>query len=237
MNTAAFFAAVRASMFGGSLSQDVVDDLSALLEAWDTYGDGDANKLAYILATAFHESDRFKVMEEYASGNAYEGRADLGNTVAGDGVKFKGRGYVQTTGRRNYTDWSKRLGIDLLKEPKCASERPIAARMAVQGSMLGTFTGRKLGDYISGDKVDFLGARRVINGTDRASLIAGYAKKFATAIGEAAVASNVAQPSETTVIEGSLILALLERLGALEVGTAKAINDLRADIVALKEGA
>lgn len=57
---------------------------------------------SHFLAQACHETDHFKTLREYASGNAYEGRKDLGNTQVGDGVKFKGRGIFQTTGRANY---------------------------------------------------------------------------------------------------------------------------------------
>lgn len=177
-----FFDAVKASLFGGSFSQVQVDGLDAIFAAWAKYGDGDKRKLAYILATAFHESDRLRTTEEYASGKAYEGRKDLGNTQPGDGVRFKGRGFVQITGRRNYTDWSGRLGVDLVARPERAEERDIAARILVEGMMLGTFTEKKLGDYINNQACDFLNARRCVNGTDRAEMLSGYAHHFLRAL-------------------------------------------------------
>lgn len=179
---AAFFDAVRKSPFGGQLTQQAVDGLSAIGEAWRVYGDGDDRKLAYILASAFHECDRFRTMEEYASGEAYEGRRDLGNTQPGDGRKFKGRGYVQLTGRRNYQDWSNRTGLNLVANPLHVTERPLAARILVQGMMLGTFTGKALPQYIRPGLADYINARRVVNGTDKAELIAGYARAFLKAL-------------------------------------------------------
>lgn len=88
-------------------------------------------RVAEFLAQACLETDYFRVLEEYASGKAYEGRKDLGNVVAGDGVRFKGRGIFQCTGRANYTAYGKRLGLDLLKEPGLAARPDISARIAV----------------------------------------------------------------------------------------------------------
>lgn len=78
------------------------------------------NKLiiAHFLAQLAHESDGFKTVQEYASGKAYEGRKDLGNTRPGDGVLFKGRGYIQLTGRANYQAAALELKLDLLNHPE-----------------------------------------------------------------------------------------------------------------------
>lgn len=133
-------------------------------------------QLAYILATTVHESAAGKYMEEIASGSAYEGRSDLGNSQSGDGVRYKGRGYVQITGRNNYTDWSKKLGVDLVGNPKLAERPEIAAKILVGGMKQGSFTGKKLDDYINGSQSDFTGARRIVNGTDKAGTFAATAQ-------------------------------------------------------------
>lgn len=193
---AAFFNAVRSSLYGDSLTQNQVDALNAIGQAWEQYGDGDLRKLAYILATAHHETGAFKWMQEIwgptAAQKRYEGRKDLGNTQKGDGEKFMGRGFVQLTGRRNYADWAKRTGLDLLKEPQLVEAYPVAARILVQGSMLGSFTGKKLGDYIGkGTTVpsaEYVMARAVVNGKDKAALIAGYADDFQQALSQAKAA-------------------------------------------------
>lgn len=191
---AAFYDAVRSSLFGGKLTQAQVDTLDTIGAAWSRYGDGAEAKLAYVLATAFHETGRFKYLREIwgptAQQKKYEGRADLGNTVKGDGKRFMGRGLVQITGRRNYADWSKRLGVDLVAHPELAERLDYAARILVEGVMLGTFTGKKLGEYINAAKCDFVNARRTVNGTDKADLIAGYARKFLTALEQSAEAPS-----------------------------------------------
>lgn len=87
-----------------------------------------AQEFCHFLAQACHETDHFKTLREYASGRAYEGRADLGNTHAGDGVRFKGRGIFQTTGRANYLQLGVKEGHrdlfinnpELLEQPQYA---------------------------------------------------------------------------------------------------------------------
>lgn len=88
-------------------------------------------RIAEFLAQACLETDYFRVLEEYASGAAYEGRKDLGNTVAGDGKRFKGRGIFQCTGRANYAAYGKPLGLDLVREPALAARPDISVRIAV----------------------------------------------------------------------------------------------------------
>ena len=135
-------------------------------------------QLAYILATSVHESGAGAHMEEFASGRAYEGRPGLGNSQPGDGMRYKGRGYVQITGRRNYQDWSRRLGVDLVNNPEAAENPRIAAQILVGGMRQGTFTGRRLDQYINDNQTDFNGARRTVNGNDRAGRISDIAQRL-----------------------------------------------------------
>ncbi|WP_414641263.1 LysM peptidoglycan-binding domain-containing protein [Archangium sp.] len=85
---------------------------------------------AAFVAQLAHESGEFRYMEEIASGAAYEGRKDLGNTQPGDGKRFKGRGPIQLTGRANYTAAGKALGLDLVNNPKSAATPEVGFRTA-----------------------------------------------------------------------------------------------------------
>ena len=154
------------------------DSIPLILRECYRSGVTDRGQIAYILATAEHESGLGKWMEELASGWAYEGRSDLGNNQPGDGPRYKGRGFVQITGRRNYTDWSDRLGIDLVNFPEQAGQPDIAAKILVRGMLSGTFTGHRLGQYIWGYWRDFYNARRIVNGLDRAAWIEAIALEY-----------------------------------------------------------
>ena len=88
-------------------------------------------ELLYLMSQVAHESADFKRTEEYASGSAYEGRKDLGNTEKGDGVKYKGRSFIQITGRTNYKKIGDKLGLDLVNNPTLLEDPDTAAKATV----------------------------------------------------------------------------------------------------------
>lgn len=149
---------------------------------------------AYVLATARWESNMGATMTELGPAsyfNKYEqGRlaTTLGNTQPGDGAKYKGRGYVQITGKGNYRNWSNELGVDLVQHPELAATPDVAAQVAVEGMDKGSFTGVSLYDFVNPamEMPDFIRARAVINGDvakngiNIAKLAKGYAGKPAS---------------------------------------------------------
>ena len=120
-----------------------------------------ARRVAMFIAQLAHESMEFARAEEMASGEAYEGRADLGNTQPGDGRKFKGRGLIQVTGRANYAACSKYLAgseVLLLENPELLADDPV---LAVRSAGWFWVT-RNLNRFA--DTEDIMGATRRING-------------------------------------------------------------------------
>ena len=196
MNRKSFFDAVRSDPFKGTLGAKQVAGMTAILDEYD-HSPIDLRWLAYMLATTFHETARtMQPIREYGKASyftRYDGRKDLGNTVAGDGARFKGRGFVQLTGRRNYAFASKKIGVDLVANPDLALQPNHAAAIMFDGMIEGWFTGKKLSDYFHATRTDWRGARRIINGTDRAALIAGYAESFFQALRDATVAPDMAE--------------------------------------------
>lgn len=203
---AAFFNAVR-PLFGGSLSQAQVDGLKQIARTWADYGDGDDGKLAYILSTAWHETAQTMqpVRETLAKTDAKAKEILTKAWRSGKlpGVKtdywssgFFGRGYVQLTHEANYRKAGDKLGLDLVAKPSLALDPDIAARILIRGMLEGWFTGKKLGDYIAGADRNFLGARRVVNGTDKASLITDHAGTFLRALEAARAAEPAPPPSD-----------------------------------------
>jgi len=142
----------------------------------------DRGQIAYVFATAEHESNFGRFIMELSDGWYLEGREDLENTEPGDGPRFKGRGFVQITGRRNYRIWSDKLGINLIDNPEKAARPEIAAIILVRGMRDGSFTGVGLSDFIVGDRRDFFNVRRIVSGLGRAEDIAQIAESYFKAI-------------------------------------------------------
>lgn len=173
------------------LTQPFVDSVNTLFKTFNDYNSYDATNplyIGYMLGTAWLETaytmlpikeyGSYKYLSKYDTGKLAR---ILGNTpeADGDGILYAGRGYVMITGKTNYRTFSLLLDLDLLKYPDLALEPSTAAKILVMGSLRGSFTGKKLSDYIRhGHRLEFISARRVINGNDRATDIAVYAEKF-----------------------------------------------------------
>lgn len=112
---------------------------------------------AAFIAQIAHESGSFRYTQEIASGEAYEGRTDLGNVERGDGVRFKGRGYIQITGRANYKACGEALGLDLIEHPELLETTANACRSAAWFWYM-----KGLNELA--DKGDFLAITKRING-------------------------------------------------------------------------
>jgi hypothetical protein len=198
MDRTAFFTAIRGPLFSGRLDQGQVDGIEAILDAWQARPvAGDIRWLAYMLATAHHETAR--TMQPVRETLADSDEAAIAILDAAfrkgrlswvrepywrrdaDGKSWLGRGLVQLTHKRNYEVMSRETGIDLVAEPDRAMEMDVAVRILLSGMERGLFTGRKLGDYFAGARADWVNARRIINGLDRAALVAGHARCFFTA--------------------------------------------------------
>lgn len=170
----AFFDAVRKTPFPGRLTAEQVAGMEAILGEWERRDLTDLRHLAYMLATIYHETARtMQPIAEYGKG---KGRK-YGVPAGPYRHVYYGRGFVQLTWLANYEKAGKALGVDLVRYPERALEPTIAANIMFRGMMEGWFTGKKLSDYLN-TKTDWANARRIINGTDKAETIAGYARTF-----------------------------------------------------------
>ncbi|PAA08915.1 glycoside hydrolase family 19 protein [Pseudomonas fragi] len=108
--------------------------VSALNTAMNRFGIVGTPRVAAFIAQVGHESGQFRWLKELWGPTAqqvgYEGRADLGNTVPGDGSKYRGRGLIQITGRANYAACGEALGLDLISKPELLEQPQYAAMSA-----------------------------------------------------------------------------------------------------------
>lgn len=171
-----YFAVCRAHF--GRLTQSQVDGHTVILDGMALDRPlVDLRHAAYMLATTAHETDRtMQPIREYGRGRGkrYGTKGPHGGQVA------YGRGYVQLTWAENYAraDRELALGGALIADYDLALDPAIAYRILSRGMLEGWFTGRRLSHFIHGEQCDYLGARRIINGTDRAVEIAGLAHHF-----------------------------------------------------------
>lgn len=216
IDRARFFAGYRQAF--GPLRQDQVDGLNVLLGLIDDDPFPDTRWIAYLQATIKHEcDDTWRPIGEHGV-RAYFDKYEpgtrlgkiLGNTHPGDGVLFRGRGYSQLSGRANYARLGALLGVDLIGRPALALVPVHAYRIACIGMAKGLFTGVGLGHFINAERCDYVGARRVVNGVDRAELIAGYARAFETIL----VAAGSSE-SPIPVPPSAPMLTVAQRLRAL----------------------
>ncbi|MES0029996.1 glycoside hydrolase family 19 protein [Mesorhizobium sp. M0040] len=141
-------------------------NMNSVLVALDRFGAATGldqpHRLAHFLSQIMHESGSFKYDQEIASGAAYEGRKDLGNTVKGDGKRFKGRGPMQLTGRRNYTaftKWARKLdpsAPDFVAHPDLVNTDPWEGASAIWYWDIGNPTGKSLNAYADQNNAEMI---------------------------------------------------------------------------------
>ena len=199
----AFFDAARNSLFGSSLSQEQVNGMNQTLDHWFDQQEFDEREfderfLAYMLATVFHETNRTMLpISEYGgrsyfmkmydkTGSRPKKALELGNVNTGDGALYRGRGKPMITGRANYRKATKYVGkkisVDFEAKPQLVLSSNHSDLIMFSGMLAGWFTGRKLSDYFNFNIDDPIGARRIVNGRDKAKTISAYHRKFLKAI-------------------------------------------------------
>lgn len=236
-----FFAFARRAPFGNRLTQEQVAGCEAILSHWT--GDDD-RQLAYVLATAFHETAG--TMAPVREGSTPSRRltdAQARKVVAKyrygkpdpeTGHVYYGRGLVQLTWRRNYEKMGKAFGVDLVRNPDLALGLDLSAKILIEGmtearTNLCDFTNKCLSDYFTADKEDPEGARRIVNGTDKASLIAGYYKNFLDSL----KAAREAGEKDRGVAAGQVMAATAVSRARLQAAAQPDGPDLTKDKTAI----
>ena len=179
INREVFFKGYRERF--GKLNQSQVDGLSYLIECFEKSRlINRLSEFAYVLATIKHETaETYQPISERGGGNYFKYLiGKLGIKTLKEANMYKGRGYVQLTGKINYMLFTELLGVDFIASPELAQNKLYAWMILETGMTRGLFTGKKLQDYIKENRRDFFNSRRIINGLDKAGTIAGYANEF-----------------------------------------------------------
>ena len=253
LNRKIFFAKVRNGPFPGRLTQSQVEGMNNLLDVWEEVGTDDPRHLAYTFATDFLEtgSKMQAVREGFNSSDAaarkyvqrnygHKGKDWYCWPAGPHGHVYYGRGDVQLTWYDNYVRMGKILGLPLVEKPDLALDPKISKHILVEGmlhgqSNKGDFTGHALEDYFNASTDDPVGARRIVNGTDKAKLIASYYDEFLDAIEDAilevevdeeevAKAEPVTRPKVTDETSWGVVLTALGGVSTAVGSASKIIN-------------
>lgn len=186
MNRSYFLSRVRENLFSGKLSKSQADGIGKILDYWQAkWPKMSIDELAYLLATAKWESAHTMQPIVERGSKAY--------LLSKPYYPWIGRGLVQITWQINYKKYN-------ITNPEDALKWPTALHVIFDGMIFGKFTGKKLADYIGNGQRDYVGARRIINGTDKAKQIANIAEGFREALIEA---NKVPEPDKGVIKEGS----------------------------------
>ncbi|WP_165312999.1 peptidoglycan-binding protein [Vibrio ziniensis] len=191
ISNAAFAHRVNAVFYCGNITNLQVNGCARYLVAWLLLRSCGhripLSYVAYVLATVYHETAfAMQPVEEYGKGVGYQ----YGIPDSETGKAYYGRGDVQVTWKANYQKLSEMVinpvtlkrGVDLVKKPEWLLRPMYSAQATILGMGTGLFTGKRLADYLDQEQPDYISARRIINGTDRAETIAGYAHDFERAL-------------------------------------------------------
>lgn len=203
-----FFARLRDKLYRIGLKQGVVNGHTAILDGWLKTGIEDRRQLAYVLATAFHETGgvmrpvtenlnysaeglrrTFPKYFDAVSASEFARKPEeianrayagrMGNGSAGSGDGWRHRG----RGLVQITGRDNYARYGIADDPDQALEPTMAVTILIDGMVAGRFTGHKLAEYFGSGEADWINARRIINRLDRAVDIAGYAKSYLAALG------------------------------------------------------
>lgn len=177
INRKIFFDGYRSRLDSNrKLDQSEVNALDSFLNFVDSsFNDLTVPQWAYVFATTFHETKAtfLPVREAYWIPNAEAWRKKNLRYYP-----YYGRGFVQITWKDNYSKFTKLMGIDFVNTPDLVMDLTNAFHIMLYGFIHGSFTGKKITYYINNESKDYKNARRCINGTDKAELIATYATIF-----------------------------------------------------------